>query len=416
MNHTAKDIACVEPSVEDAVPSELVWNKSTVVLWTNDKTPATATLQWDSRHRAPGSTTRAAAHVSVTAPGFQASDVDLHSDHQTLVQGKRYRLEFWARAQQQGNSSTVQITIDSRKCGGSWQNYGLKDVVSVKTTGFWYHYAINFTATPGLVNTSASAAVHDARFSFQLGSEKMHVWLDQVLLIQLPPLLLAREYDCGIAILSADGGGGSIGAGVGQQHTVLLPPGFQKLKGNQAPRYQRIIDDLNPAFEVVQGNCEKGRIEHGYDDNQPTQEEPKFRSPYFHQWAHSVRLCGARARAQWKLPIDVKGIYSISAWWPNATYAAQEWSAAVKMTVHQHGKSIIEATLDQRTGGDQFTPFAHNLELQPGDFVELECPDGSRTCIADAIMLESEERFNDGSIANRVAIDPFDGIVLAKAC
>ena len=54
------------------------------------------------------------------------------------------------------------------------------------------------------------------------------------------------------------------------------------------------------------------------------------------------------------------------------------------------------------------------VQLEPGDTLEVACPAGGGDCIADAVLVESAARWNDGSVASNVTLQPMDSIVLQK--
>ena len=78
------------------------------------------------------------------------------------------------------------------------------------------------------------------------------------------------------------------------------------------------------------------------------------------------------------------------------------------------GVKVISATLDQSDGGDEWNLVAE-VQLAPGDapYVRMTCT-GSAPCIADALLLRSQARYNDGSTAAQVTLQPMDGIVLRR--
>ena len=54
------------------------------------------------------------------------------------------------------------------------------------------------------------------------------------------------------------------------------------------------------------------------------------------------------------------------------------------------------------------------LSPEDGAYVRLRCQ-GSAPCIADALHLRSRARYNDGSPAAQVTLQPLDGIVLRRS-
>ena len=60
---------------------------------------------------------------------------------------------------------------------------------------------------------------------------------------------------------------------------------------------------------------------------------------------------------------------------------------------------------------------AKSVELVPGSAtLTVSCPEGGGSCIADAVLLESEARYNDGSAVSGagVALASMDAIILAR--
>ena len=60
---------------------------------------------------------------------------------------------------------------------------------------------------------------------------------------------------------------------------------------------------------------------------------------------------------------------------------------------------------------------AKSVELVPGSAtLTVSCPGGGGSCIADAVLVESEARYNDGSAVGGagVALGTMDAIILAR--
>jgi len=86
----------------------------------------------------------------------------------------------------------------------------------------------------------------------------------------------------------------------------------------------------------------------------------------------------------------------------------------VTFQVIADGMVVAETTVDQRTDGDQWH-LVGRMTLDPTDgaYVQLICS-GSDPCIADALHLRSQARYNDGSLATTITLAPMDGILLLK--
>jgi hypothetical protein len=74
---------------------------------------------------------------------------------------------------------------------------------------------------------------------------------------------------------------------------------------------------------------------------------------------------------------------------------------------------VASTTLSQTTGGDEWHLIGAVL-LSPSDnaYVRLTCQ--GAPCVADALYLRSRARYNDGSPAEIVTLQPLDGIVLQR--
>ena len=79
-----------------------------------------------------------------------------------------------------------------------------------------------------------------------------------------------------------------------------------------------------------------------------------------------------------------------------------------------NGQVAASATLSQTTGGDEWHLIgAVPLSPSANAYVRLRCQ--GVPCIADALYLQSRARYNDGSLASTVTLQPLDGIVLQRA-
>ena len=76
---------------------------------------------------------------------------------------------------------------------------------------------------------------------------------------------------------------------------------------------------------------------------------------------------------------------------------------------------VASTVLSQRVDGDQWHEIAE-VSLSPlsEGHVRLRCT-GPAPCVADAVYVRSSARYNDGSPAEVVVLQPMDGIVLARA-
>ncbi|HEY5375047.1 MAG TPA: hypothetical protein VIK01_15305 [Polyangiaceae bacterium] len=71
-------------------------------------------------------------------------------------------------------------------------------------------------------------------------------------------------------------------------------------------------------------------------------------------------------------------------------------------------------TLDQTTTGDTWHAIA-TIALRAADHPLMRIHNaGTGTLVADALLLESQARLNDGSAASRISLNEHDAIVLKR--
>jgi hypothetical protein len=346
-------------------------------LWADTGSGCAATLTRDTAAAAPEGS--AAARVDVTASCGDNWRIELAQYNRSLVQGTNYDVTFWARS-----NVTRVVEVSSQKGSPDWDGYGLSQTVDIGPT--WKEYTVTFEA-----NTTAS----DARIQLFLGDASGTIWLDNVRLTLHPPDVYRRDYENGIVLLN----------GTRSEQTITLGPGFRRLTGQQAPRYETILDDADQAFSVISGNWTQASYDSG---------EWQASGPFYHNWGSGLReLSGAAGQAKWSLPIRAADTYTLTAWWPAAP-AASAWNAAATFEIVAAGQVIASATFDQRSGGDQWHQIG-TVVLAPADaaYVRLTC--AGAPCVADALHLSSLARYNDGSPAESVTLAPMDGVILGRA-
>ncbi len=359
----------VNPGFEQ--PIAWPWN-----FWADTGSGCAATLTRDTAAAAPEGV--AAARVDVTAVCGDAWRIELAQYNRSLAQGTAYDVTFWARS-----AVTRTLNISAQQGSSPWTWYGLDATVEVGPQ--WREYTVTF---------EANATANDARLQFHLGGSTGTVWIDDVRLTLHPPDVFRRDYDHGIVLLN----------GTRQAHTVELGPGFRRLVGSQAPRYEAILDDADPGFSVIASAWQQTSYDSG---------EWQADGPFYHDWGQGLRqMSSSNGAVRWDLPITASDTYTITAWWPAAP-AASSWNSAALYEVMAGGAVVASAALDQRTGGDQWHQIAV-VSLAPGDaaFVRLSC--SGAPCVADALHIRSASRYNDGSPAATVTLAPLDGIVLAR--
>jgi hypothetical protein len=106
--------------------------------------------------------------------------------------------------------------------------------------------------------------------------------------------------------------------------------------------------------------------------------------------------------------------YTLDAWWPAAP-AASGWSSQVHYEVVVNGASVATATMDQTQGGDQWHRITSGVSLTRGAGAQVRITNlQAKPAIADAILVQSAARNNDGAEASSVELDPMDAVVLQR--
>lgn len=330
-----------------------------------------------TRDLATAHTGAASARVVVTAAPGEAWRIEFRQDARTLVAGVSYELSFWAKA-----SAPRPITVSAQQNAPPWNGYGLYQRVDLDTP--WQRFTVPFTAT---------ATGSDVRIQFLVGATTGTVWLDDVQLTRRAPDVWRRDFTNGIVLVN----------GTAASQTVSLGAGYRRLVGAQAPRVQAVVDDSASAFAAVSGAWTRRHLDSG---------EWKAAGPFFHSWGDTLRwLASGAGEARWTLPVRDAGAHSVSVWWPAAPESST-WTASAVYELRVNGATVATRTLDQRSGGDTWQAIG-SFSAAPGTPVELRLACVG-PCVADAAYVESAARYNDGSVANAVVLQPWDAIVLQR--
>ena len=297
----------------------------------------------------------------------------------TLVKGTNYVLRFRARADRERP-----LTVGAQKDKADWRSYGLSRQLTLGPA--WQDYEVYFSATDN--------AVADARIQFHVGATTGTVWLDDVSLRAAGPEVWRRDYERGVVLLNATRTG----------HTVEVGPGFHRLTGTQAPRHQFIVDDADAAFATTAGTWATKRYDTG---------EWYATPPFYHHWGTGCReSSGPGAVAQWSFTAPDADDFTLDARWPavpNNTFSAQ-----ARYDLLVGGTVVASVTLDQSKQGDEWHRLG-TLRANAGATIAVRVqPLDGRPGIADALHVTSAARFNDGSAAASVRLQPMDGIVLRR--
>jgi hypothetical protein len=345
-------------------------------LWCDVKNDCAATAERDMRVKHSG---EAAAGITITGAG-RMGGIEFTQSKGSLEQGKSYSLTFWARA-----SHPMELLAIASKASPDWDNYGLSQTVPLTTQ--WQSVTLSF---------EAGRTVQDARIQFLFGGEAGQVWIDEVSLKERGEEVFRRDFQHGLVLLN----------GIRRHQTVDVGEGYMHLKGEQAPKYQYILDDSGNAGFQTTGQWQE--IELG------TKEWHAI-PPYYHAWNNRCHeLMSSTGEATWNLDLRGPGQYTIQAW-RAAAPDAKEWTKQALYEVVAAGKVLASATLDQSQAGDQWLTLATGLNLAPQDkpYVRLK-NSGGGVLVADALHIFSAERYNDGGAVRQVTLEPMDGIILRR--
>jgi len=319
----------------------------------------------------------ACARIDVNAADGTDWHIEFTQYNRSLTNGVNYDVTFWARA-----STNRPITLSSQKGSPNWDNYGLIQVVPITTN--WQQYIVTFTAT---------ATVNDARLQFFVGATTGTVWLDDVHLNTSPPIVYRRDFNHGISLLNA----------TRQFQDITVGPGFHRLTGTQAPMYEWIMDDSDPAFSTT-GSWTNVDYDSGYET---------VYGRYYHSWAGTSHLeLTPGGKADWHLAIPADDTYTIAAWWP-AALSATNWTTQAQFQIISGGTVIASTNLDQTTTGDQWHLLA-TVPLYASNTNIVRLTSASGICLADALHIFSQSRYNNGQPVSTVHLQPMDGILLQR--
>jgi hypothetical protein len=345
-------------------------------LWADSTTGAAATVATDNAQHSAGN---ASARVDVSNDG-DATDwkILLSQSGLSITQGLSYDVTFAVRS-----SSPWPLGVVLQKGATDWRSYGLSGVVDV--TSNWHTFTLSFEA-----NETAS----DARLGFEVGAATGSIWIDAVSVTEHPADVFRRDFERGEVVLN----------GTRSTQTIDAGAGLSRLTGTQAPRVQRIVDDGDAAFTAptsyTAATHDSGLWEAA--------------GPYYHDWAGGSHVLNSGTdSAEWDLGVDFDDTYTVSVWWA-ASPDASSWTKAAVFEVVAGSVVVASRTLDESTGGDGWQLIG-TLALKSADKPRVRVHNaGSGTLVADAILLESQARWNDGSAVSSVTLGAMDAIVLRR--
>ncbi len=336
-------------------------------FWADTGNGYVAGFTRDTTTAAQGS---ASVRIDITSTAGTDWRIDFYQDNRSLVNGTTYDLAFRAKS-----DVTRTITLDSQKNADPWTGYGLWKQVTIDPT--WQLYTVTFEST---------ATANDARLQFLVGAVTGTVWLDDVHLTLHPPDVYQREFTNGLVLLN----------GTQSPQTIPLGKGYQRLVGDQAPRFETLIDDGGAGFSTPTGTWITPTFDSG---------EWEATGPFYHSWGESAHKSqgNAQAEARWTLPISTTDVYTITAWWPAAPEAST-WNQSASYEVIANGQVVASTALNQTTGGDEWHVIgAVSLSPAANAYVRLQLSGRTvhRRCALSSIArpLQRRRTRHDGDAA-----------------
>ncbi len=316
--------------------------------------------------------------VEALPPGSPAHCINLFRDSVSVAKDEPYIVRFRAKA-----DKPRYLVVSLQRRAGEWEGLGLWTRLPLDSD--WTDYELPFNAT---------GTRSDGGLQFLLGEEKGAVYIDAVSMEHQAPNLYRRDFERGVVLLN----------GTKEPKTVKLEAGLSRFMGNQAPLRQYILDD-GSAEPLFTGYWKTARYE---------TYEWQVDGPFHNAWDGSCHETDqADAAVEYRLNIPQDGVYTISAWLCDAPNRDKRALSAT-YEIHARGELVAKAKLDQRVGADAWNKLV-TVKLAARDAPVLRLSGAeSGLLYADALLVESEARYNDGSPCKEVTLDPYDGIILRR--
>ncbi len=146
----------------------------------------------------------------------------------------------------------------------------------------WHAFFASHDGEDSISMVRANERVADARLQFLVGDATGTVWIDDVYMGEAVPIVLRRQFDNGLVLLNASS----------ETQTIEVGPGYRRLVGQQAPRYEYIVDDADPGFSAT------------WEWTLATLDGGEWRAagPFFDDWGWGCRVadCARIRRLEWR--------------------------------------------------------------------------------------------------------------------
>ena len=240
----------------------------------------------------------------------------------------------------------------------------------------------------------ANISASDARLDFTFGSESGSVWLDDIHITEHPADVFLRQFSSGVVVVN----------GTPEVRTIPVGQNLARIVGTQAPKLFAVLDDADAGFSGT------GTWTETTDSG-----DWAAVAPFYHNWRPGMRTLDGEGEATLNLSIPAgTDRYTIDAWWPAAPTQSSYADQAIYEVV-ANGLVVATATLAQTATGDEWHRIAAEISLAAADHPKVRLRNGGAgTLIADALLLQSTARYNDGAAVNEFELAPFDAIVLKR--
>jgi len=305
--------------------------------------------------------------------------ISVSQDNISVSKGQSYDVVFWAKS-----SAGQQISIGLQKQVDDWANYGLWRQVTL--TSQWTKYSVSFEAT---------VTASDSRGLFPSARPWARLAGTAYRSPNTQPTSFDAAFSKGLAVL--------------EWHARSAKPSVWRWLCHAFPaRKPRapflIVDDSSAAFSTTGAwqSCD-------YDSGDWT-----ATGPFFHNWRPGCHeLAAGTGDATFTLDIPADDTYSIDAWWAAAPGQAS-WTKQATFEVMVGDAVLATTTLDQSLAGDQWHGWPASPCAPPTILWCGSTTMGAGTLNADALLVQSTARYNDGSAAPSVELDAMDAIVLRR--
>ncbi|MBR4748108.1 MAG: hypothetical protein IK083_00855 [Abditibacteriota bacterium] len=198
-----------------------------------------------------------------------------------------------------------------------------------------------------------------------------------------------RDFEKGIILLN----------GESEPVRILLEEDCARFVSGDAPLWEKYFDNSDPAvFSVAGSDFKKADAAAG-------------RELYIRNG--DCVVCSRSAAAGYSFGVPFEDDYSLEGYFPGI-YEGPEPAERIYCDLYVNGRQADAAEIETASLGPGAVSLFDKVSLKPGDEVEVRIT-GDGFFAVDFIYLSSGKRYNDGSPAKEITLDPYDGILLKRA-